>query len=263
MINKIFPSLTLVGAGAGDPDLITLKAVKAINSADIILYDALVEASLLDYAKTDTPKIFVGKRAGKHALTQDEINQLIVKSAFSYGKVVRLKGGDPMVFGRAGEEILYAEAFNIPVEIVPGVSSVTASAAAMNFPLTMRGLSKSYSVITATNCDNSFNEELKNIEINNNTLVILMGLGKIKQIIAHFKAKNQHDLPIAIIQNATTQTQKFVTGKIDNIMQMVTENKIAAPAVIIIGEVVNFREKVYGQTNEEKSQIHLLQSLTI
>src|SRR5690349_6392952 len=132
----IIPSLTLVGAGPGDPDLITLKAIKVLQKARVILYDALANEDLLEYAAADTVKVFVGKRYGCHALSQQEINQLIIEYAFSHGNVVRLKGGDPFVFGRAGEEIAAAKNAGIPVSVVPGISSALAVPASEMIPLT-------------------------------------------------------------------------------------------------------------------------------
>ena len=143
------PKLTLVGAGPGDPDLITVKGMKAIASADVILYDALVDKDLLNYAKTDAIKIFVGKRGGKRSIKQEQINLLIVKYAYQYGSVVRLKGGDPFVFGRGHEELEYAENFGILTEIIPGITSAISVPALQGIPVTRRGISAvSYTHLT-------------------------------------------------------------------------------------------------------------------
>ncbi|MFN0050113.1 MAG: uroporphyrinogen-III C-methyltransferase, partial [Cytophagales bacterium] len=146
----IIPRLTLVGAGPGDPELITLKGIKAIQNADVILYDALANDELMEYARPSTPFVFVGKRRGSCAFSQDEINQLIVENAFKYGHVVRLKGGDPFVFGRGYEEIEFAKAFNMPVAIVPGISSSIAVPEMQMIPLTARGVNESFWVTTGT-----------------------------------------------------------------------------------------------------------------
>ncbi|MBT8185289.1 MAG: uroporphyrinogen-III C-methyltransferase, partial [Eudoraea sp.] len=142
------PKLTVVGAGPGDIELITLKAIKALGDADVVLYDALVETALLNYAP-DAEHIYVGKRKGCYAYRQDQINELIVSRANSHGHVVRLKGGDPLVFGRGAEEIEYAAKFGLDVQMIPGISSCIAVPGSQNIPVTMRGLAESFWVITA------------------------------------------------------------------------------------------------------------------
>ena len=141
---NIQPKLTLAGAGPGDPDLITAKAINALGKADIVLYDALVNPILLKYASPNVKKIFVGKRNGVHSLKQEQINNLIVDLAFTYGNVVRLKGGDPFVFGRGYEEIEFAQSFNIETEVIPGISSSVGVPALAGIPVTHRGASESF-----------------------------------------------------------------------------------------------------------------------
>jgi uroporphyrin-III C-methyltransferase len=144
------PKVTLVGAGPGDPELITLKGINAIKSADIVLYDALVSEEILGLIPQGIPSLCVGKRAGAHSYTQDEINELIVEVAYLYGHVVRLKGGDPFVFGRGSEEIAYAESHGVSTCVVPGISSALAVPASLNIPVTARGISESFWVVTGT-----------------------------------------------------------------------------------------------------------------
>ena len=172
--NKIQPKLTLVGAGPGDPDLITVKAIQALGKADIILYDALVNKEILQYVAAGVKKIFVGKRSGKHSLKQEQINNLIVDLAFTYGNVVRLKGGDPFVFGRGYEEIEYADSFNIETEVIPGISSSVGVPGLAGIPVTHRGLSESFWVITGTTRTGELSRDIKLASQSTATVVILM-----------------------------------------------------------------------------------------
>ena len=175
--------VSLVGAGPGSEDLITVRGLRVLQSADVVLYDALVSDGLLSLIDSDIPKIYVGKRCGKHSFTQDDINIMIVENAFRFGHVVRLKGGDPFVFGRALEEIEYVESFGIPVSVVPGVSSALAVPASQGMPMTLRGVSSSFWVMTATKRDGSFTEDLKFAAQSSATMVILMGVRKLKEIV--------------------------------------------------------------------------------
>ena len=153
--------VSLVGAGPGSADLITIRGLKVLQSADVVLYDALVDKTLLEEIPEHIPIIYVGKRCAKHSFTQDKINQLIVESAFNYGHVVRLKGGDPFVFGRASEEIDYAEYFGLPVEVVPGITSAIAVPASQGIPVTKRGVSSSFWVLTATTKEQEFSKDFE------------------------------------------------------------------------------------------------------
>ena len=144
------PRVTLVGAGPGDPELITLKGINALKSADIVLYDALVSQEILDMIPKGIPSLCVGKRAGAHSYKQEDINELIVEFAYLYGHVVRLKGGDPFVFGRGSEEIAYAQLQGVHTSVVPGISSALAVPASLNIPVTARGISESFWVVTGT-----------------------------------------------------------------------------------------------------------------
>jgi len=152
--------LTLVGAGPGDPDLITLKGIKALRQADVVLYDALISKELLDHAPR-AEKIYVGKRRGIHRFSQEEINEMIVRKALGYGHVVRLKGGDPFVFGRGSEEIEHAQSFGIPTDVIPGISSSLAVPSSIGIPLTKRGISESFWVITGCNSQRELSRDLE------------------------------------------------------------------------------------------------------
>ena len=235
------PKITLVGAGPGDPELLTIKGLKAIQKADVILYDALVNEELLDEAP-DAKIIFVGKRRGQKALTQKEINSLIVDSALKYGHVVRLKGGDSFVFGRGFEEIQFIQLFGIPVDVIPGISSSIAVPALANIPVTHRGVSNHFSVITATLSDGSLNPEIEKLASLNGTVVVLMGLNKLDEIASLYAKAGKEKIPFAVISNGSLTSQRTVIGTAKSISKQVNLLRIPAPATIVVGEVVAISE---------------------
>ncbi len=246
----IIPRLTIVGAGPGDPELITIKAIKAIKSANVILYDALVNDELLEYASSQAELIFVGKRKGCYAYQQDQINELIVNRALSSGHVVRLKGGDPFIFGRGAEEIDYVQPFGILVDVVPGISSSAAVPAYQGIPLTKRGASESFWVITGTTKSHEISGDVALAAKSTATVVILMGMGKLSEIVEIFSQEGKQDTAIAIIQNGTTKDEKFGVGTIRNIKGIVAKKQLSSPAIIIIGEVVKERVKLNASYDE-------------
>ncbi len=205
----IIPFLSLVGAGPGDPELITLKAIRAIKNADVILYDALANEELLDYASPNAIKQFVGKRFGCHSLSQQEINAVIIDYAHTYGRVVRLKGGDPFVFGRAQEEIDAARAAGIEVEVIPGISSALAVPASQMIPLTCRGINESFWVTTGTMQSGEISPDILLAAQSSATVVILMAMSKLEAIMDIFSANGKKETPVAIIQNGTTDKEKM------------------------------------------------------
>tara|TARA_R110002050_G_scaffold78219_1_gene166944 strand:- start:12065 stop:12910 length:846 start_codon:yes stop_codon:yes gene_type:complete len=235
--------LTVVGAGPGDIELITLKAIKVLENADVVLYDALVNEELLTYAK-NAELIFVGKRKGCYAYQQEQINELIVSRAKSYGHVVRLKGGDPFVFGRGSEEMEYATSFGLEVAMVPGISSSLSVPAYQNIPVTKRGASESFWVITGTTKDHKLSADIALAAKSSATVVILMGMSKLPQIVALFKSEGKPDTPIAIIQNGTRINEKLGIGTIETIVEVVEKEELSNPAIIIIGEVVRHRDSL-------------------
>ena len=235
--------LTLVGAGPGDPDLITVKGIKALADADVILYDALSNKELLKYAPSRAKKIFVGKRAGMHYLQQHEINRLIVKYANSHGHVVRLKGGDPFVFGRGLEEIEHAHRHGIETSLVPGISSALAIPAMQNIPLTHRGVSDSFWVVTGTTKTGEFSRDLRLAAQSNATVIILMGMKKLHEIVKVFKALNKSNTPVAIVQNGSRPDEKLGLGTVSTISEVVKEKGLSSPAIIIVGEIVRAAKK--------------------
>lgn len=247
--------LTVVGAGPGDVELITLKAIKALQSADVVLYDALVDKSLLEYAPL-AEHIFVGKRKGCYTYQQNQINELIVSRAATNGHVVRLKGGDPFVFGRGAEEMEYAASKGLKVAMVPGISSSVAVPASQHIPVTKRGASESFWVITGTTRDHNLSSDVALAAKSNATIVILMGMGKLPEIVKLFRQEGKSELPIAIIQNGTCKDEKVGLGTIGSIEEIVVREQLGNPAIIIIGEVVKHRSVVldYTRNLESKSQ---------
>ena len=237
----IQPRLTLVGAGPGDPELITLKAVNAIKAADVILYDALVNDVLLEYANPNAELIFVGKRVGCYRYQQSQINDIIVERAQSKGHVVRLKGGDPFIFGRGAEEIEHVQQFNIPCVVVPGISSSVAVPAYNGISITKRDASESFWVITGTTKNHTLSGDVQLAAKSTATVVILMGMGNLFQIVDLFKAEGKGNTAIAIIQDGTRVDEKLGIGTIDTIETVVAEQQLKAPSIIVIGEVVNQR----------------------
>lgn len=245
-LNKehINPKLTVVGAGPGDVDLITVKAIKVLKTADVVLYDALVNEELLDFVNPDAELIFVGKRRGCYRYQQEQINELIVTYAKSHGHVVRLKGGDSFIFGRGAEEMEYAAGFGLETAVVPGISSSLAVPAYQNIPLTKRGSSESFWIITGTTKDHKISSDVALAAQSNATVVILMGMGKLAEIVSLFQEQGKNNLPVAIIQDGTTVREKIGIGTVATIKQVVSEQELSNPAIIVLGEVVKHREQL-------------------
>ncbi len=247
------PKVTLIGAGPGDPDLITIKGATALADADVVLYDALVNTQLLKYAQ-GAEHIFVGKRKGCYTYQQEQINELMVSRAQTHGHVVRLKGGDPFIFGRGAEEIEYISQFGIETAVVPGISSSAAVPAMQNIPVTKRGASESFWVITGTTKSHKLSKDVHLAAQSSATVVILMGMSKLSEIVSLFKAEGKQDVPVAIIQNGTTENEKIGVGTITTIEAIVAQNQLSNPAIIIIGEVVNHRKIIEELKREHQHQ---------
>ncbi|SKB74902.1 uroporphyrin-III C-methyltransferase [Salegentibacter holothuriorum] len=231
------PKLSVVGAGPGDPELITLKALNTLKEAKVVLFDALINRELLEYAP-QAEHVFVGKRKDKHRYSQDEINELIVKYALERGHVVRLKGGDPFVFGRGSEEINYAKHHGLKTAVVSGITSSIAVPANLGIPLTQRGTSESFWVITGTTTQKKISEDVRLAAQSTATVVILMGMAKLREIVEIFSHYGKENIPVGIIQNGTTANEKSGFGTIKSIEKVVAEKQLTAPAIIVIGEVV-------------------------
>ncbi|WP_101956469.1 uroporphyrinogen-III C-methyltransferase [Flagellimonas eckloniae] len=249
--------LTVVGAGPGDVDLITLKGIKALQKADVVLYDALVDTKLLDYAP-DAEKIFVGKRKGCYAYQQEQINELIINRARSNKHVVRLKGGDPFVFGRGAEEMEFAAKHGLEVNVVPGISSSVSVPASQDIPVTKRGASESFWVITGTTKDHKLSKDVALAAKSNATVVILMGMSKLSEIMQLFKSEGKSNIPVAIIQNGTTDKEKMGIGTVASIEYKAREQQLSNPAIIVIGEVVNHRQKIVNIKKEYQQKEEVL-----
>ena len=243
--------LIILGAGPGDPELITWKGFRAIRDAKVILYDALVNSELLEAANDSTLKISVGKRAGQHSFSQDEINELIVKYVKQEGSVIRLKGGDPYVFGRGYEEKEYAELHGIETEYIPGISSSIALTGLQDIPLTKRGINDGFWVITGTKSNGKLSNDVSLAVQSDATVVILMGLRKIKEITAIYAQEGRSNYPIAVIYNGSLPNEKVFVGKISNIVEKLKEAPQDGPGIIVIGEVVKLHPKyVYNFVNQ-------------
>ena len=234
--------VVLVGAGPRDPELITLRGLRWLRRADVIVYDQLAAADLLDEAPEDALRIFAGKSAGRHYLEQSAINAILIHHARRGRLVVRLKGGDPFVFGRGGEEMLACARAGVAVEVVPGVSAALAVPAAAGIPVTHRGFASSFAVVTGhedpAKPASAVNWERLATAVD--TLVILMGVGALPRITARLVAAGRSgDTPAAVIHRGTTEAEETVVGTLGDIAARAA--RLSAPAVIVIGEVVAFR----------------------
>ena len=238
------PKVYLTGAGPGDVELLTLKAVKAIQNADILIYDRLVNPEILELAKKECELIYVGKEDKKHTLPQEDINKLIYQASLKYENVVRLKGGDPFVFGRGAEEALYLKQKGIKFEIIPGITSAIAVPAYAGIPVTHRGLTTSFRVVTG---HENPKKKISQIEwetfLNDETIIFLMGYHNIEIISSKLLSLGKRkDYPCAVISKGTTTEQKVVVGTLEDIVEK--SIGLETPAMIVIGEVVNLREQI-------------------
>lgn len=241
----IKPTVYLTGAGPGDAKLITVKGLELIKKAGCIIYDYLVNPDLLKFAQDDCKLIYVGKKAGSHTLSQDKINRLLVKQARLYSVVVRLKGGDPFIFGRGAEEALYLKKNKIDFEIVPGITSAIAVATYAGIPLTARSQNSTVGFITGnedpTKKDSNINWDALSKSLG--AMVFLMGIGNLGKIVQRLISSGKSpNTPVAIIRWGTTARQKTITGNLKDIVKLAKKNEIAPPAVIVVGQVVKFRK---------------------
>lgn len=230
------PELIIVGAGPGDPELITLKAINALKRADVILYDNLANKILLEYAKLDCEKIYVGKTPYQSYTPQETIHNLIKEKAINKGRVVRLKGGDPFIFGRGMEEIIFARKNNISASYIPGITSMLAMGL-YDIPVTHRGISEGAWIITGTNKDGKLSRDIRLALQSKTTLVIYMGMKNLPQIILESINCGKENTPAALIQHASLPNMKIAKGKIKDLEILAKKFAITHPALIVIGEV--------------------------
>jgi len=232
------PKVILVGAGPGDVELITLKGLNAIKSADIIFYDALVNKELLNYAPAKVECVYVGKRFNKHKFSQDSINEMLVDYARKFGTVVRLKGGDSYVFGRGAEEVNFVESKGVEVEVIPGISSSLAVPANQGIPLTKRNVNESFWVITGTTTKGDISIDIALGAQSSATLVVLMGLRNFALIMNEVTKHRHKFTPFAIIQNGTLPNEKIIIDTLNNYKNVIEKINYSDPGLIVIGDVV-------------------------
>lgn len=233
----------IVGAGPGDPELITVKGKRAIEEADIIFYDRLINNQLLAYAKPETELVFCGKKPNYHAVRQETLNQLLVKHALKGKVVARLKGGDPFVYGRGGEEAEHLSLNQIPFEIIPGITAGIAAPAYAGIPVTHRDYGRSFAVITGHGSMQNF--VWKSLAKGIDTLVIYMGMKNLphicRKLIEHGKNPNTS---VALIHWGTTENQRAITGTLDTIVQRASSDNVKNPSIIVIGDVVRLNKRI-------------------
>ena len=238
----------LVGAGPGDPELLTLKALRLMQQADVIIYDRLVSPAILELCRRDADKIYVGKARSNHSVPQEGINALLVEYAAQGKRVCRLKGGDPFIFGRGGEEIQELFAAGVAFQVVPGITAASGCSAYAGIPLTHRDYAQRVRFLTGPLKEGSPELPWKELVYENQTLVLYMGLVGLEKICAQLIAHGQRpNMPVALISKGTTPEQKVVVGTLADIASKVSEYQIQAPTLTIIGEVVSLREQLQWQ----------------
>jgi uroporphyrin-III C-methyltransferase / precorrin-2 dehydrogenase / sirohydrochlorin ferrochelatase len=244
--NNTIGSAMLVGAGPGDPDLLTLRAVKAIQRADVILFDALVDPAVLDLARPDARRIDVGKRCGRHAMNQAAINRLIVQLAQSGAHVVRLKGGDPFVFGRGGEELDNLRTAGVPVEVVPGVTAACAAAASLQIPLTHRNVARSLHFVTGHGSDGAVPaHDWRALAASGGTIAAYMASRTLRSVATRLiEAGMPSSTPAVAVENASRSNEAHVHGTLADLPDLLEDNRLDGPTLVLIGTVVSLSQSL-------------------
>lgn len=273
-MNRAYGTVSIIGAGPGDPELITVKALRRIQQADVIMYDRLVNDELLTYARPDAQRLFCGKAPGLHHMNQATIHRTLLSYASAGHAVVRLKGGDPFVFGRGAEEALFLAEHHIPYEVVPGITSAIGTAASASIPLTHRGVATSFACITVCRANPAIEPTTTESIFSSapplspspvrwdllahsvDTLAIYMGVSQLEEICSEliFCGKPS-TTPVAIIENGTTEAERIFTGTLADITQIATAAHVSNPAMIIIGAVVNIREQLIQMKHQAHQMI--------
>lgn len=237
----------LVGAGPGDPGLITVKGLACLKQADVVVYDRLVDECILKEARPETEKIYVGKASSHHTLEQESINRILLEKAREGKTVVRLKGGDPFVLGRGGEEAEALAAKGIPFEVVPGVTSAIAVPAYAGIPVTHRGVASSLTIVTGHKASDKGEPRIAWDKLSDatDTLVILMGIGNLAYVVDELlKNGRPASTPVAVITHGTTSRQRCVTGTLGDIVDRVKTENLQPPSVVVVGDVVRLRDQL-------------------
>ena len=245
----------LVGAGPGDPDLLTFKAVRLMQQADVMVYDRLVSKPILDMANKNAERLYVGKEKDNHAVPQHKINDLLVELAKQGKRVLRLKGGDPFIFGRGGEEIETLAENNVPFQVVPAVTAASGCSAYAGIPLTHRDYAQSVTFATGHLKDGSINLNWQQLTQQNHTIVFYMGLTGMSVISEQLQAHGMSgDMPAALVEQGTTRNQRVHIGTVATLPQLVIDSKVRAPTLTIIGEVVKLHDKLHWYEPERHVQ---------
>ncbi len=244
-LDKVQGEVYLVGAGPGDPDLITFKALRLMQQADVVVYDRLVSEPILDMVRRDAEKIYAGKASANHAIPQESINQLLVRLAKQGKRVLRLKGGDPFIFGRGGEEIAELIDENIEFQVVPGITAASGCASYAGIPLTHRDYSQACIFVTGHRREGEEGLNWEMLSHANQTVVFYMGLENVERICAALKRHGRApDTPAALVEKGTTSEQRVFVGDLDSLPGIIARNEVHAPTLILVGEVVALHDKL-------------------
>ena len=250
--------VALVGAGPGDPELLTIKALKIIKNSDFILYDRLVSKEILELFPRKTPAMYVGKQKSNHSIPQEELNELLVAKARQGLNVCRLKGGDAFVFGRGGEEMLQLKKAGIEVEVVPGITAASGCTSYSGIPLTHRGISQGCTMITAHG-EKELNLNWEQLAKVDHTLVFYMGLSKSQLICSQLQRHGMPvNTPVALIENGCCPQQRVVIGQLQELPRLIERENVQSPALIVVGEVVNLADELAWFANAEHNEIQKL-----